>query len=59
MVVRQLKTAIWKKWKRRSGLKNGRDEEMWIKILGRRMERKQRKEEADLLQRSCHPTHPN
>lgn len=56
---RPLKTAIWKKWKRKYGLRNEKDEEMWIKIPQKKMWKKLRRDEVALLQRNCHQTPPN
>lgn len=56
---RPLKTAIWKKWKRKYGLRNEKDEEMWIKIPQKKMWKKLRRDEVALPQRNCHQTPPN
>lgn len=56
---RPLKTAIWKKWKRKYGLRNEKDEEMWIKIPQKKMWKKLRRDGVALPQRSCHQTPPN
>ncbi|KAI2551994.1 SWI/SNF related, matrix associated, actin dependent regulator of chromatin, subfamily a, member 2 [Homo sapiens] len=58
-VCRPSKTAIWRKWKRKYGLRSEKDEEMWIKILQKKMWKKLRREEAALPLRNCHQIPPN
>jgi hypothetical protein len=54
-----LKTAIWKKWKRKYGLRKEKDEEMWTKNLLKKMWKKPRSEEAALQLRNSHQIPPN
>jgi len=58
-VCRPLKTAIWKKWKRKSGSRSEKDEEMWIKILQKKTWRRPRREEAALQLRNYPQIPPN
>ena len=53
-INRPLKTAIWKKWKRKYGLRSEKDEEMWIKIRQKKMWKRPRRGEVAPQLRNYH-----